>query len=51
MFHQSTKTHSEVTKLPPNHSKRMLNFGPRLSFAIPDLAIGLVEHTAFIRLE
>jgi hypothetical protein len=49
-YHQSTKAHFNVTKLPLDHPKRMLNLGPCLSFAVLDLALGFVQQAAFIQL-
>lgn len=42
VFHQATKAYFHITELPFDHPKRMLDLGPRLSFAVLDLAFGLV---------
>lgn len=47
-FHQPTKAHFHVAKLTLYYTKWMLDLGPCLSFAVLDLALGLVENAAFI---
>ena len=51
VFHQPTKAYFYVAELALDHAKRMLNLGACLSFAVLDLALGLVEHAAFIEPE
>lgn len=48
VFHQPTKAHFHITKLVLDHAKRMLDLGTRLSFAILDPALVLVEQAALI---
>ncbi len=48
VFHQPTQAHFPVAKLTLDDPKRMLDFGPCLSFAVLNLALDLVENTALI---